>query len=123
MVVQVIAVVDVGHIDVIVVVPIVAPVFRPGVNFAEPITLILEARESANHQEGEAGDAKAVILAKVSTESVLRNAIAMVSATLLPGAVVGLPMLRTVLVPRRVLDALLFGGASCWFMATLLGVL
>jgi len=47
----------------------------------------------------------------------------MVSAALLPGAVVGLPMLRTVLVPRRVLDALLLGGASRWFMATLLGVL
>ena len=52
-VVEVIAAVDVIHINVVIVIPVIAPVFRPRVDFAKPITLVLEAWESANHQKGQ----------------------------------------------------------------------
>lgn len=47
MVVQVIPVVDERDINIIVVVPVVSPVFRPRVNGSDPIATVLEARVSA----------------------------------------------------------------------------
>jgi len=88
---QVIAVVDVGDIDVVAVVPIIRPVFWPWVNQADPIAAVLEARISAHNEEREAGDAETMILTKVSAETVIRNAVAFVASALLPGAVVGVP--------------------------------
>jgi hypothetical protein len=90
---QVIAVVDVGDINVVVVIPVIPPGFRPWVNKTDPIALILEARVPANNQEGQAVDAESMVRPKVSTIPVVRNAIAMVTATLLPRAVVGIPAL------------------------------
>lgn len=92
-VVQVVAVIEVGDINVVVVVPIVAPVFRPWVNSTDPIATVLEARVSANHQEREAVDAEPMLRPKVSTEAMVRNAVAVVAATLLPSAVLRLPAL------------------------------
>ncbi len=51
-VVQVIAVVHVVDVDVVVVVPVISPGFRPGINRTDPVTLVLEARVSADYQEG-----------------------------------------------------------------------
>jgi hypothetical protein len=53
----------------------------------------LEARESAHNQEGQSVDAEPMVLAKVSTEAVVRDAVAVVPAALLPIAVVGIPVL------------------------------
>src|SRR5271157_2792882 len=55
-VVQVVAVVDVGNINVVVVIPVISPVFRPWVNETDPIALILKARISLHNQEGQAVD-------------------------------------------------------------------
>ena len=107
-VIQVVAIVDVEDIDIVVVVPVISPRFRPWVDFTKPITLVLEAWEPADYQEGEAGDAEAVIPAKVSPEAVVGDAVAAISATLLPSAMVGLPVLRAMLLPCAVLDTLLF---------------
>jgi hypothetical protein len=82
LVVKVIAVVDVGDIDIVVVIPIVSPVFRPGVNETDPIALILEAWVSANNQEGQAVDVESVVRTKVSTEMVAGDTVAVVAATL-----------------------------------------
>ena len=90
---QVIAVVDVVDIDVVGVVPVIRPVFWPWVNETEPIALVLEAWISAHNKEGEAVDAEAMVLTKVSTETVVRNTVAVVAAALLPSAVVGIPAL------------------------------
>ena len=92
-VVQVVAVVDVVDVDVVVVVPVIPPGFRPRIDRADPIALVLEARVSAYNQEGKAVDAESVARAKVSAIAVVRNAVAVVAAALLPGAVIGLPVL------------------------------
>jgi len=85
---QVVAVVDVGDIDVVGVVPVIRPISRVGVNHGEPITVVLEAGISAYNQEGKAVDAEPMALAKVSTETIVGNAVAVVSTALLPIAVV-----------------------------------
>ena len=88
MVVQVISIVGVVDIDVIGVVPVIPPVFRPWVNGTDPVALVLEAGISAHDQEGAALDSESMIRPEVSTEPVVRDAVAAVSATLLPGTVV-----------------------------------
>jgi len=90
---QVVPVVDVSDIDVVGVVPVIRPVFRPRVDHTEPIAVVLEAWESAHNQEGEAVDAEPMVLAKVSTEALIGNAVAVVAAALLPAAMVGIPVL------------------------------
>jgi len=92
-VVHVIAVIGVDNIDIVVVVPVISPVFRPGVNRTDPIALVLKAGISTHNQERKAGDAELVILTKVSTITVVRNAIAVVAPPLLPCTVVGVPAL------------------------------
>ncbi len=106
-VIQVIAAIGVNDINVVGVVPIVAPVFWPWVNGTEPIALVLEPGKSAHNQEGKARDAEAVIAAKVPAETVVRDVITMVAPALLPGAVVGLPVARAMLLPCALLDVLL----------------
>ena len=74
------------------VVPVIAPVVWPRVKGTDPIALVLEARVSAHNQKGEAYDAESVAGPKVSDETLVRNAIAVVATALLPGAVVRLPV-------------------------------
>ena len=64
-----------------------------------------------------------MVLAKVSAKAVVRDAVAVISAALLPGTVIGFPVLRAMLVPSRVLDALLFGSASSRLIALSFGML
>ena len=85
---QVIAVVYVGDVDVVGVVPVVRPRSWPWINKAKPIATVLEARVSANNQEGKTVDAESMLRPKVSTESVVGDAVAVVATTLLPIAVV-----------------------------------
>ena len=49
---QVIAIVNVAYVDVVRVIPVIRPVPWPRINKAEPIATVLEARISANDQEG-----------------------------------------------------------------------
>ena len=90
---QVITVVDVGDIDVVGVIPVIRPVFWPWVHQSEPIAAVLEAGISAHNQEGQSVDAESMVRPKVSTETVVRNAVAVVPAALLPAAVIGFPVL------------------------------
>ena len=92
-VVQVVAVVGVGDVNVVVVIPVIAPVFRPWVNKTYPIALILEAWVPTNDQEGQAIDAEPMVTTKVSAVTVVRDTVAVISATLLPVAVVRVPAL------------------------------
>ena len=85
--------VDVGDIHVVVVIPVIPPVFRPRVNKTDPIAPILEAWVPANNQEGQTVDAEPMAPTKVSTVTVVRDAVAIVAATLLPVAVVRVPAL------------------------------
>src|SRR5450755_3498548 len=92
-VVQVVAVIHIVDVNIVVVVPVVPPLIWPRVNRTDPVALVLEARVSAYNQEGKAVDAEVVAGAKVSAVPVIRNAVATVAATLLPRAVIGLPVL------------------------------
>lgn len=83
----------------------------------------MEAGISAYDQEGQAADSEPVVWPKVSAETVVRNAVAVVAAPLLPGAVVGLPVLGPVFPPYGLLDTMLFRCAPCRLIATLRGVL
>jgi hypothetical protein len=111
-VVQIISITVVVHVDVIAVVPIAGPVFWPRVNQTEPIAAILETAVAANIHHGETVDAEPVILAIVGTETVIGNAVAVVTAALLPGAVLRLPAMCTITLPSDLLDVHLSRGAS-----------
>ena len=92
-VVKVIAVVNVGDVNVVIVIPVIAPVFGPRVHETDPIALVLEAWVTAHNHEGESVDAEPMVLTEVTAIAVVWNAIAVVAATLLPAAVVRIPTL------------------------------
>jgi len=100
---QIISITVVVHVDIIAVIPIAGPVFWPRVNQTEPIPAVLETALPANVHHGEAVDAELVRLAIVATETAIRNAIAVVATTLLPGAMLRLPTLGTIILPSDLL--------------------
>jgi len=108
---QVIAVVNVFDIDLVRVVPVGAPVSRPWINHAEPEAIVLEAWIPADHHEGQAFNAEVVIVTEVSTVLLLGDPVAAISAALVPGAMVALPVSGAVLLPAGLFHALLFLGA------------
>ena len=106
-VVQVIAVVQVRDINIISLIPVAPPVFRVWVNGAEPISTVLETWIAPDFHERQAVDAEPVIPAIVAAVIVVRDAIAAVTAALLPGAVFGFPTMGATLLPCTVLFAFL----------------
>jgi hypothetical protein len=98
-VVQVISVVGVRDIDVVVVVPVVRPIFRPWVDETEPIACILETGIAANYYYGMAVNSEHMIPTKGIVETVVRDTVAVVTATVLPGTMLGLPVARSMLPP------------------------
>ena len=87
------------------VVPIVSPAGGPWIEKAKPITLVLEAGVSAFCHEREAANPEPMISPEVSPEPLVGNAISVISATLLPGAVIRLPVACAVLLPDSLLCA------------------
>src|SRR5579872_1123037 len=106
-VVQVIAVVGVDDIHIIVVVPIVRPVFWPRVNETEPKAAVLKAWIPTIQLHGVSVDAEPVPRTKVATIAVIWNAVAVVAAALLPVAVFGLKIMCPMLLPHLPLLTLL----------------
>ncbi len=106
-VVQVIAIPGVIDVHIIVVVPVVRPVFRPRVNQTEPIASVLETGVPAHDHHRIAVNAEPVTWAKVTPITVLGNAIAVVPATLLPVTVLRLPVACSMLLPGTPLFVLL----------------
>ena len=107
---QVVAVI-VGDVNIVIVVPVIPPVFGPRINQTHPVTVVLEAGISAYNQERQAVDAEPVVRPKISTVALVRNAVAAIAATLLPVAMVAVPMLRAMPVPCAPLNALLLLSA------------
>ena len=103
-IVQVIAVTGVVNIHIIVLVPVARPIFRPWVDNIKVKTVVLESRMSANHRYGMAIDPERVGRPKMASVPVLRNPVTVVTAALLPIAVLGSPIVCTTLLP----DATLF---------------
>jgi len=115
-VIQVISVVHIAYIDIVIVIPVIAPIGWPWINDAEPIATVLKARKSADHKEGESADAESMPLAEGDAEAVVGDPKAVVAAALLPGAVVSLPVSCAVLLPCALLDTMLILGALLWLI-------
>lgn len=83
-IVHIVAVAPVINVDVVVVVPVVRPVFRPRVEERNPVPLVLEARVSSIDHEGKSVDPKPMLRPKVTAIPIGRNSIAVITAALLP---------------------------------------
>ena len=92
-VVHVVPIVPVDNIDVVSLIPVVGPGVGPGIDHGEPIATVLEARKSANHHVRLVVDYEPVARTKVSVVTVVRDTVAVVTAALLPVAVIGVPVL------------------------------
>ena len=90
---QVIAVIDVDYVHVIGVVPVIRPGLGPRVNEADPIAVVLEARISSNNKEWLVINSELMLRSEISTVPVVRNAVPVVAAALMPIAMVGVPVL------------------------------
>ena len=99
-VVQVIAVSGVVDVHIIVVIPIVRPVFRPWVNDTKPKAAILEPGVPTRKNHRETVKAKSVILAEGVTETIVGDTVTAVAAALLPFAVLRLPVMCAILKPH-----------------------
>lgn len=75
-VVHVVAVVSMGDVDFVVVVPIVRPFLRPRVEKRNPITLVLESGVSVINRKGETIEPRPMPLAEIAAIAVLGNPIA-----------------------------------------------
>ena len=98
----------VHHVNVVSLVPVVSPIFRIRINGTEPIPTVLEARIPANIKEREAVDAEIVIAPIVAAVIVVRNTVAVVAPALLPGTVLGFPVVGAMMLPIASLFAFLF---------------
>ena len=121
-VVKVITVVHVDDIDIVVVVPVIPPILWPWVNHAEPIALVLESGVSTDNKKREPVNAEIVFPAEVSAETIFGNAVTVIATTLFPIAVVGIPVLGAMLLPRSLLDMLLFRRAFSAIIVALLSL-
>jgi hypothetical protein len=111
-VVHVVPIVLVDHVNVVGLVPVICPIAGPWVNKAEPIATVLKAGISADNHVRLAEDDEPMAGAKVARVTVVWNAVAVVSAALLPRAVVRLPVSRSMSLPCCVLDTLLLLGVA-----------
>jgi hypothetical protein len=99
-VVHVIAIPGVVNVYIIVVIPVIGPIFGPRVHYAEPEAAVLEAGIASGNHQRKSVDAESVTLAKVAAKSIVRNPIAVVASALLPTAVLIVPPACAVLHPH-----------------------
>jgi hypothetical protein len=98
-VVHVISVIDVVNVDVIGPVPNRRPGFRARINHTEPEAPDLETRRPFDHYDWDLVDAKPVSPAKMRAEAIVRNAVSVIAAAFVPGAMLSLPIVRTLALP------------------------
>ena len=96
-IVEVIAIVVVD-VEVIGVIPVVGPVFRPWIDHQERKSAVLETRIPQIHNWLRA-NAEEVLAAERETESVLRHVVTAVASALRPTPMVGRPPLGAILLP------------------------
>lgn len=106
-VIQVVAVTRVVNVNVIVVIPVIGPIFRPGIGQAEPKSAVLKAGISADNHDGVAVDAEGMIRTEVAVVAIFRNAVSVVATALLPVAMFRLPVTGAMLLPDAALFAFL----------------
>ena len=87
----VIPVTPVIDIHVVGLVPVRRPRLRPRIHERNPITVVLEARIPAYEDHRKAADAKEVVISEGEAEARVGDAVAVIAATLAPGAVIVIP--------------------------------
>lgn len=98
-VVHVVSVVDVIHIDIVSPVPGWRPGFRTRIDHAEPVTTKLETRGSFDHYDGDVMHAEPVSAAKMGAKAIFGDAISVVAAAGVPGAMLVLPIMCALALP------------------------
>ena len=98
-VVHVVSVVDVVDIDVVSPVPGRRPCFRAGIDHTEPVAPELESGIAFDYDDGNLVDVEPVAAAEVGVEAIWRNTVSVVAAALVPGAMLTLPIMRTLAFP------------------------
>ena len=106
-VVEVISAVVVVDVAIVGLIPVGSPELRVRIEEDEPVSGVLEARVSADVHERQTIDAEEVARAVVEAEVVGGYAVAVVSAALTPGAVLGVPIGSATLTPDVALLGLL----------------
>jgi hypothetical protein len=96
---HVISVIDIVHIDIVSSVPNRRPSFRTRINHAKPEASELETRGTLDHYDWYVVDPKPVSTAKMRTEAIVRNAVSVVAAAFVPGAMLTLPIVCTLALP------------------------
>ncbi len=96
---QIVAVVDVVDIDIVGAVPGRRPCFRAGINHTEPQAPELKTGATFDHYDGNIVNAKPVSAAKMSTEAIFRNAVSVITAALVPGAMLKAPIVCPLALP------------------------
>jgi hypothetical protein len=91
-VVEVVSVTGIVHINIVRLIPVIAPIVGIRVHHREPITPVLESRIAALIHEGKTIDAEIVAPAVVAAKIIVRNAVAIVAAALLPAAMIVIPI-------------------------------
>ena len=98
-VVHVISVMDIVDIDIVGPIPNRRPGFWARINHAKPEAAELEARGTFDHHDWDVVDAKPMSTAKMRPEAIFRNAVSVVAASFVPGAMLTLPIVRTLALP------------------------
>ena len=90
-VIHVVPIVGVVDIDIVSLIPVRSPVFRPGVDERDPVAVVLEARIPADEDQRKLADVEKVLMPEVEPEAVIGNPVAVVPAALTPGAMFVMP--------------------------------
>jgi hypothetical protein len=109
---EVVAVIHVIDVNVVGLIPIGRPGFRPRINNREPEAAVLKARASIDDDHGSAVNAEIVSTAKMLAEPIGRNAIAHIASAVVPRTVIVFPMLSALARP----------DVACWTMRRLVPV-
>ena len=102
-IIQVISAIVIFDVYVICVIPVIGPVLWPWIDHGKPETIDLEAWKALYHSHGHTINAEPVGFSKRGAEAIVRNAVAMISAALLPIAVLGFPVTGAMLLPCSLL--------------------
>jgi hypothetical protein len=116
-VVHVVAVAPISDVDVIVVVPVIRPVFRPRIEKRNPVTLVLESGVSTINHKRETVDPKPMLRTEIGAIAVLGNTVAVVAAALVASVAADYAAAGRVAVGRFVAGRAAAGRAAAGCLA------
>lgn len=100
-VVHVVPVVNVRHVNVVSFVPARCPVLRPGVDNSDPAAVVFESWTSGYNQDRKGMDAESMLRAEINDVTLMRDAIAVITAALFPIVMFMRPLMCATLLPNH----------------------